>query len=140
MDPALAEIIANTPLTGLKTFLITHDGRAFKPQRLNLQFRRWFDQASIPHQFTLHGLRHALGDALAEAGSNPNEIASVLGHASAKTAMHYTQGADRKVMARKAMARLIGTKVDHSSNPEVSKRDPDLTLTITQPLKDQSNG
>jgi integrase len=120
--------------------LITHDGRAFKAQRLNLQFRRWLNQAGIPKQYTLHGLRHSLGDAIAEAGGSPNEIGAMLGHASAKTALHYTQGADRKKLAARAAARLRGAKVDHSSNPEVSKRDPDLTLTITKPLKDQSNG
>jgi len=44
--------------------------------------------------------------------SNPNEIASVLGHAGARSALHYTQGADRKRMARTAMRRLIAKTAD----------------------------
>jgi hypothetical protein len=45
--------------------------------------------------------------AAAETGSNPFQIAAVLAHKSARSAMHYTQGADRKRMARTAMKRLI---------------------------------
>ncbi len=80
-----------------------------------------------------------MGDALAEHDATPNEIASVLGHAGARSALHYTQGADRKKMARKAMARLIGTKRDRPGNTEVSNEDPGLTLGADKPLKDQAN-
>jgi hypothetical protein len=50
-----------------------------------------------------------MGDMLAEHGASPSEIAAVLAHASAMTAIHYTQGADRKKMARNAMTRVIGS-------------------------------
>jgi hypothetical protein len=82
-----------------------------------------------------------MGDTLAEHDATPNEIASVLGHAGARSALHYTQGADRKKMARKAMARVIrGTNQDHPGNAHVSKEDPGLTLGSAKPLKDKANG
>ena len=62
---------------------------------------------AVSEHCRLHGLRHTMGDALAESGSSVFEVAAVLGHASARSATHYTQGADRKRMSAKAMKRLI---------------------------------
>jgi integrase len=125
VHPELAAIIAATPTIGLATFLIAKGGRKFSAKGLGNQFRQWCDDAGIPSHYTMHGLRHTMGDTLAEKGSNPNEIASVLGHASVRTALHYTQGADRKVMSRKAMARLItGPNQARSGNEGVSEDNP----------------
>lgn len=96
-----------TPVTGLSTFLVTKSGKPYAPNDLSEQFRTWCDEAALPDRCVLHGLRHAMGDVLAETGSNAFEIGSVLGHKSARSSMHYTQGADRKRMARTAMKRLI---------------------------------
>jgi integrase len=105
-----AIIEATTPI-GLTTFLITKTGKPYAPNDLSDEFRQWCNQAGIPAEYSLHGLRHAMGDALAEAGASPSEIGAVLGHASAKSALHYAQGADRQRLARKGMARLLtGTK------------------------------
>jgi integrase len=133
IHPSLRVVLDATPITGLSTFLITKSGKPFAPNNLSEQFRQWCDEAGLPQILSLHGLRHTVGDKLAEEGSNPNEIASVLGHASARSALHYTQGADRKRMARRAMKRWIsGT----SGEPAVSNHDPGLTLEHTKPLKD----
>jgi integrase len=105
--PALQAVLDATPVTGLATFLVTKSGKAFAPNDLSEQFRAWADQAGVAPKLSLHGLRHTVGDALAETGSTPSEVASVLGHAGARSALHYTQGADRKRMARKAVARWI---------------------------------
>jgi integrase len=141
MHPELRAVIEATPLTGLAAFLVNKAGRPFTPTSLSDLFRAWCDEAGLPEQYTLHGLRHAMGDALAESGSNPNEVASVLGHASVRSALHYTPGADRKAMARSAMARLIGRgRKGHSGNPEVSNHNPGLTLGNGKPLKDRNNG
>jgi integrase len=128
--PELQAIIEATPLTGLTTFLITKSGRKYEPNDLSDQFRKWCDEAGLPPQYTLHGLRHAMGDALAERDATPNEIASVLAHKDVRSALHYTQEASRKKMARKAMARLIaGTKSDRSGNEGVSVENPPQTLS-----------
>jgi integrase len=109
IHPELQAILDATAVTGFSTFLVTKTGRPFHPNDLSEQFRKWCDEAGLPRHLSLHGLRHTMGDKLAETGSNPNEIASVLGHAGARSALHYTQGADRKRMARTAMRRLISS-------------------------------
>jgi integrase len=126
LHPELRAILEATPLTGLATFLVNTIGNAYAPNDLSIQFRKWCDEAGLPPQYTLHGLRHSMGDALAQLGANPNEIASVLGHADVRTALHYTQGADRKRMGRKAIARLI----ERSGNEGVSE---DRSLQTQRP-------
>lgn len=110
VHPELQTVLDATPVTGLATFLVNKSGLPYSANDLSEQFQAWCNEAAIAHGLTLHGLRHALGDKLAETGASPNEVASVLGHAGARSALHYTQGADRKRMARTAMARLIRTK------------------------------
>ena len=112
-------------MTGLSTFLVTKSGKPYSPNDLSEQFRTWCDEAGLPPQARLHGLRHTMGDKLAETGSTESEIASVLGHASGRSALHYTQQADRKRMASRAMDRLIS---ETSNEPKVSNSDPSLTL------------
>jgi integrase len=132
IHPELQAILDATPVTGFSTFLVTKTGRPFQPNDLSEQFRQWCNEAGLPQNLSLHGLRHTMGDKLAETNSNPNEIASVLGHASAKSALHYTQGADRKRMGRAAMKRLI----EQETNRAVSNLNPSLTLGSANALKD----
>jgi integrase len=141
LHPELKAIIEATPLTGFATFLVTKTGKPYSPNDLSDQFREWCDDAGVPKELSLHGLRHTLGDRLAENEATPHEIASVLAHKSIKSALHYTQGADRKRMARKGMSRIIGsTKQDHPGNAPVSNHHPVLTLGDAKPLKDQASG
>ena len=137
VHPELRAILAATSITGLSTFLVTKTGKTYAPNDLSDQFRQRCDEAGLPPQYTLHGLRHSMGDTLAEHDATPNEIASVLGHAGARSALHYTQGADRKRMARKAMARVIGGTNQAQS---VSAGNPAQTTDDAKPLKDKSNG
>ena len=125
----LKAIIEATPITGLSTFLVTKTGTSYAPNDLGDQFRDWCKQAKIPAGYTMHGLRHAMGDALAESGSSPNEIAAVLAHGSPKTALHYTQGANRKKMAGNAMRRLMA----RPGNVHVSEDNPSQTHWSKKP-------
>ena len=122
MQPALRTVIEATPITGLTAFLVTEGGQPFTPSRLSDQFRKWCNQAGVPPQYHLHGLRHTMGKVLAEHGASPSEIGSVLGHADVKSSLHYARDAERQVMARQAMARLI--KPDTKSELPVSVRVP----------------
>ena len=54
-----------------------------------------------------HGLRKATGRRLAEIGCTAHQIASILGHASLSEVQRYTKAADRKRLAREAMAKLV---------------------------------
>lgn len=105
--PELRAILEATPVTGFTTFVVTKAGKAFRSGELCDEFRRWCNAAGVPDKYSIHGLRHTLGDAMAEAGCQPGEIGAVLGHKSAKTSLHYTQGANRQLLARTAMARLV---------------------------------
>jgi len=66
---------------------------------------------------------------LAERGATLRGIASVLGHKSERQAWHYSQEADRKKMARDAMALLT------DSEHQVSNQQPDLTLESKKAAK-----
>lgn len=55
---------------------------------------------------SIHGLRHTLGTALAEAGCDPATIAAVLGQATTQMAEHYSRSANRKRLAADAMRKL----------------------------------
>jgi integrase len=124
VEPELQQIIDATPLTGLSTFLVNSIGTPYKPNDLGIQFRKWCRAAGIPSQYTLHGLRHTVGDAIATAGGSLHMVAAYLAHRDVKTAAHYTQEADRKLLARAASARLISTKRDQAVSENRSAQTP----------------
>lgn len=68
--------------------------------------RRLYKDGKVGKGLTFHGLRHTVGDLIAEAGGSSHDIAAVLGHATISQAEHYSRGADRKKRARSAMRRL----------------------------------
>jgi integrase len=55
--------------------------------------------------YSPHGLRHLAGASLAEAGCSVHEIMSILGHLTEKQAYEYVRQANRKKMAKSAMAK-----------------------------------
>jgi integrase len=57
-------------------------------------------------QYTAHGLRCNAAIALAEAGCTVHEIMAITGHKTYKLAMHYSQRAGQKKLARTAIERL----------------------------------
>lgn len=130
--PNLKVALAAMDVTGLATFLVTKRGKAFRANGrdgLSACFRTWCAEAGLPAGLHIHGLRHTMGDTIAEAGGSAHAVAAVLGHASARMAIHYTQGADRKRLARDAMAKL-----------KVSKSNRDLTENEPKSLKNNKAG
>jgi integrase len=77
--PPLADIIAATPLVGVKTFLVTEYGRPFTAAGFGGWFRDRCDEAGLP-QCSAHGLRKAFLRRMAEAGCSEDFIASISGH------------------------------------------------------------
>ena len=106
VHPKLQAIIDATPTVGVKTFLVTHFGKLYSAPGFGNWFRELCDQANCP-DVSAHGLRKATGRRLAEIGCSANQIAAILGHASLSEVQRYTRAADRKRMAREAMAKLI---------------------------------
>ncbi len=106
VHPRLSEIIDATPMIGVKTFLVTHFGKAYTAAGFGNWFRELADAAGCPG-LSSHGLRKACATRLAEIGCGDKEIASVLGHRSAAVVSIYTRAADQKLLARSAMRKQI---------------------------------
>ncbi len=105
LHPKLREIIDATPTVGVKTFLVTHFGKPYTTAGFGNWFRELCDAAGCPG--SAHGLRKATARRLAEIGCTAHQIAAITGHATLKEVQRYTEAADRKRMAREAMAKLI---------------------------------
>jgi integrase len=106
VHPKLREIIDATPTVGVKTFLVTHFGKPYTAPGFGNWIRELCDAAGCL-DVSAHGLRKATARRLAEIGCSANQIASITGHASLSEVQRYTKAADRKRMAREAMAKLV---------------------------------
>lgn len=85
---------------------------------LTTQYRRPYSAAGLStlvqrataglgaKQYTAHGLRCNAAIALAEAGCTVHEIMAITGHKTYRLAMHYSQRAGQKKLARQAIERL----------------------------------
>jgi len=102
----LAEIIAATPMIGVKTFLVTEYGRPFSPPGFGNWFRDRCDEAGLP-QCSAHGLRKAFLRRMAEAGNSEDYIASISGHKDMREIRIYVQAANRARMATEGMAKTL---------------------------------
>jgi integrase len=104
IHPELAEIIAATS-SGHLTFLVTRYGRPFTPMGFGHTFRKWCDEAELPH-CSAHGLRKATAAYLAESGASRHEIMAITGHRTLEEVERYTRAAKQAALADTAMARL----------------------------------
>jgi integrase len=104
LHPDLRKIIAATPSAHL-TFLVTKYGTPFSPMGFGHTFRRWCDEAGLPH-CSAHGLRKATAAYLAESGASPHEIMAITGHRTLEEVERYTRAAKQAGLADSAMARL----------------------------------
>jgi len=106
VHPKLREIIDATPTIGVKTLLVTHLGKPYTAAGFGNWFRELCNAADCL-DVSAHGLRKATARRLAEIGCTTNQIASITGHATLGEVQRYTRAADRKRMAREAMAKLV---------------------------------
>jgi integrase len=101
--PRLKAYLDSLPPT---LYLITDEhGRPVKANTLSKVMRAHLDKIGLSH-LTLHGLRHTAGQALAEAGCSPHEIAAVLGHRTLQMVQHYTKKARQGRLAASAIVKL----------------------------------
>jgi integrase len=106
VHPKLRQIIDATPTLGAETFLITHFGKPYTAPGFGNWFRELCNAAGC-REVSAHGLRKATARRLAEIGCTAHQIAAITGHASLSEVQRYTRAADRKRMAREAMAKLV---------------------------------
>ena len=98
----LQQIIQATTPLGKDTYLVTEFGRPFSAAGFGNRFRKWCDEAGLPH-CSAHGLRKAGSARLAELGASDREIMAITGHQTAKEVDRYTKGARQKKLAASAM-------------------------------------
>lgn len=100
----LADLIAELPRDSVSMFT-SAKGVPWKDSNLQRAIGYWTDKAG--HKgYSAHGLRHARGAELAEAGASTNEIMQALGHKTASMATHYTKTASRDTLADSAAAKV----------------------------------
>lgn len=88
------------------SLLTTSQGKGFDA----VYFRAWFadaiDDAGLPDDCVLHGLRKTAASRLAEAGCTEAEIKSITGHVSSQMVALYTKRANQKKRAKAAILKL----------------------------------
>jgi integrase len=80
-------------------------GATFSAAGFGNWFRRMCDAAGLP-QCSMHGLRHAQGRRLAEAGCTQHEIAATLGM-SLRMVERYTKASSQEHLAERALDRRL---------------------------------
>ena len=98
--PQLQDIIDASPCGDL-TFLVTAFNKPFTASGFGNRFRKWCDEAGLPH-CSAHGLRSAAATRLAEIGCSPHEIMAITGHKTLKEVVRYTDAVRQKELAKKS--------------------------------------
>lgn len=88
---------------GQLAFLTTAQGKPFTPAGFTNWFRDMVREAGLPDGLSPHGLRKATCRRLAEAGCSPHEIMAISGHKTLSEVTRYTDAANRKNLAKRAM-------------------------------------
>jgi integrase len=105
VHPKLTAMLDATPSEHL-TFVVNRRNVPYAGNDLSEQFRKWCDEAGLPDECVLHGLRKGGCRRLAELGCSANEIASISGHLTLREVQRYTDAADQAKMASSAMAKM----------------------------------
>ena len=106
---ALKDIIEQTDVCGIATFLTTDHGRPYSAAGFGIRFREWCDEAGLPG-LSAHGLRKFAAVSLAEAGASAHQLMAWFGWRSLKEAERYTRAANQKKLAASAGVLIDGLK------------------------------
>jgi site-specific recombinase XerD len=105
MPDDLAAIIAATPVTGTKTWLVNTRGKPFTDDYFTEWFTTCAQEAGLPEECTPHGVRKRSCTDLAHAGLTTQEGMSISGHRTEPEWQRYTKTADRERLAAAGMAK-----------------------------------
>jgi len=106
----LQEVIVATPCDHM-TFLVSANGGPYSPNGFAEQFRRWCDEAGLPKDCKVHGLRATCAVRLANGGATPHQIQAWTGHRSLAQVQHYTRGTNQFDLARAAIEQSVNKGV-----------------------------
>lgn len=104
MHPDLARHLKACPKDG-GTFIAKANGGARSDKAFSAYIGEAAAEAGLPPRSSPHGLRKAACRRLAEAGCSAPEIMSITGHTDIREVERYCREAQRKLMARAAMAK-----------------------------------
>lgn len=108
---------------GHMSLLTTSKGKAFDPVYFGAWFAEAIDDAGLPDDCVLHGLRKCAARRLAEAGCSEREIMSVTGHKTAAMVSLYVEDANQRVQSSSAILKLenaSSTKTGKHARPKVA--------------------
>ncbi len=109
--PELQAVLDATPSTNMN-FLVTEFGKPFTSNGFGNRFRKWCDEAELPH-VSAHGLRKAGAAVAAENGATERQLMAIFGWSTMKEAARYTRAARQKVLAASAMPLLISSQKEN---------------------------
>lgn len=121
--PQLIEAIAKMPVTGTETFLVTDYGKPFTAAGLGNKMRDWCSEAGLPH-CSAHGLRKAATRRSAESGATNQELKALGGWTSDRQVAVYTEAANRKALAERAINPVIQLDLANRSKRKLANRAP----------------
>lgn len=98
------------PVAMPKTIVTGQRGRPLTGSGFAAMFfkmiRRLTDEGKVGPGLSFHGLRHTAATMLADAGCDTRDIMAVTGHKTEAMVQHYTQAANQKARADRAMKKL----------------------------------
>ena len=106
MAPALKEAIAAMPENEHLCFITNAYGRPFSHKGFGNRFRKWCDEAGLPH-CSAHGIRKAVMRRMAELSVSQAGMKSISLHSDDREVATYTAEANQSLLADSAMQRLV---------------------------------
>lgn len=137
--PVIAPLqaIIDASANGALAFIVTKFGKPFTANGFGNRFRKWCDEAGLPH-CSAHGLRKAAAARLAELGCTDHEIMAITGHQTLKEVARYTAAANRKKLAASGMAKFAEGKTENESVPLLEPARQSGTISANKPRKNNA--
>ena len=98
--------VDNPALASARCLLTTSQGKAFDPVYFGAWFAEATEEAGLPEDCVLHGLRKTAARDLADAGCSEEEIKAITGHATSQMVSHYVKTVEKKERATAAIRKL----------------------------------
>lgn len=105
MLPPLVEATRASKIVG-PSYILNDKGEPFKSvEALRVRVQRWCKAAGLVGRSS-HGIRKAMAETMAEAGSSQHQIMAVMAHTQARTSEVYTKGVQRRGLAAEGLHSL----------------------------------
>lgn len=109
IHPALQAVLAGVHPRHSAAILTRKDGKAMNPIYFGHLMARAIEDAGLPKECVLHGLRKSAAVALIDAGCSPHQAAAIIGHQTIRMLEHYAKGRNQAKLGKAAMVKWAGT-------------------------------